>query len=97
MGNSKTEASLVATQIKLLRLIVYLEILQTLTTRDCKGPQTNMPENGRIYKDLISKNNNVDSMKFCIAVFSLQHLICLLGNMFYFHFLFVNCNTNSVT
>ena len=36
--------------------------MQTLTTKDCKGPQTNMPKNVGSIKDLMSKNNNVDML-----------------------------------
>ena len=34
-------------------------VAQTLTTKDCKGGNE-YAEERRIYKDLISKNNNVD-------------------------------------
>ena len=37
------------------KLLIYLKV-QTLTTKDCKGPQTKYAGKRRIYKDLISKN-----------------------------------------
>ena len=37
----------------------YTEQVQTLTTRDCNGPQTNMPKNVGSVKNLISKNKLV--------------------------------------
>ena len=36
--------------------IIIMIMIQTLTTKDCKGPQTKYAGKRRIYKDLISKN-----------------------------------------
>ena len=48
--------------IREISVAMFLQIqtdnyIQTLTTKDCNGPQTNMPKN---VGSIISKNNNVD-------------------------------------
>ena len=42
-------------------ILIMMIMIETLTTKDCKGLQTNMPKNvGSIKTSVISKNKNVD-------------------------------------